>query len=106
MDDTDRTLYATSQSNWPPAASPTVAQAFSDVDNPFMFQGRPHFAINIAASDTQGKLMLNDHRASLNDPVIRRWVTRNPLCYNRTLVSTIVIQPTIILRFRLVRRMR
>ncbi len=47
-----------------------------------MFQGRPHFAIDTAASATAGKLMLNDHRARFADPVIGRWVTRDPLPRN------------------------
>ena len=83
MDNTDRTLYATSRSNWPPAASPTVAQAFSDMDNPFMFQGRPHFAIDSRLTATEAKLMLNDRRARFNDPVLGRWVTRDPILVNR-----------------------
>jgi len=80
VDLTDRTLYMSKDNNWPPQSSSTVvAQAFSDVGNPFMFQGRPHFAIDTAASDTSGKLMLNDHRARFNDPVTGRWVTRDPV---------------------------
>jgi len=87
VDLTDRTLYMSKDNNWPPQSSSTVvAQAFSDVGNPFMHQGRPHFAIDTAASDTEGKLMLNDHRARFNDPVTGRWVTRDPLDYNRVLV--------------------
>ena len=44
--------------------SPTVKQAFSDVDNPFMFQGRPHFAFDTEANAETATLMLNDHRRS------------------------------------------
>jgi len=87
VDATDRTLYVTKDNNWPPqSTSTTVAQAFSDVDNPFMFQGRPHFAFDTQSTDTAGKLMLNDHRARMNDPVTGRWTTRDPLGYNSSCV--------------------
>ncbi len=79
VDATDSSAYNAKKTVF--ASSPTVSQAFSDVDNPFMFQGRPHFAIDTAASATTGKLMLNDHRARFADPVIGRWVTRDPLFY-------------------------
>ena len=64
--------------------SPTVKQAFSDVDNPFMFQGRPHFAYDTEASATEGVLMLSDHRARDTDVVTGTWTTRDPLHYNGT----------------------
>jgi len=80
VDATDSTLFSAKQTAW--GASPTVAQAFSDVGNPYMFQGVPHFAIDTAASATSGKYMLNHHRARFSDPVIGRWVTRDPLEYS------------------------
>ena len=55
--------------------------SFSYLGNPFGFQGRPHFPIDTQADATEGELMLNDHRARMNDPVIGRWVTRHPLSY-------------------------
>jgi RHS repeat-associated protein len=61
--------------------SVTVSQAFSDVGNPYMFQGVPHFALDTAASATSGKLMLNHHRARFEDVAIGRWVTRDPRGY-------------------------
>jgi len=86
VDSTDRTLYLAKDDNWPPQpAAPTVAQAFSDVDNPFMFQGRPHFAFDTQSTDTEGKLMLNDHRARFAGLVMGRWATRDPLSYNLNL---------------------
>jgi len=86
VDLTDRTLYMSKDNNWPPQSTSTVvAQAFSDAGNPFMHQGRPHFAIDTAASDTEGKLMINDHRARFNDPVTGRWVTRDPLGFQDSL---------------------
>lgn len=87
MDTTDNTRYAIKDNNWPPqSTSLTVAQAFSDVGNPFMFQGRPHFALDTAADATEGKLMLNDHRARFNDPVTGRWMSRDLLYYNRVVI--------------------
>ncbi|KKL09866.1 hypothetical protein LCGC14_2561590, partial [marine sediment metagenome] len=79
----DRFIYDIKDNNWPPAASPTVSQAFSDVGNPFMFQGRPHFAIDTAADaeHDEVQLLLNDHRLRMNDPVIGRWLTRDPIGY-------------------------
>jgi len=103
VDLTDRTLYMSKDNNWPPQSSSTVvAQAFSDVGNPFMFQGRPHFALDTAASDTEGKLMLNDHRARFNDPITGRWVTRDPLGYNSFLLS--VLSPGDILSWQAILR--
>ncbi|HWM29735.1 MAG TPA: hypothetical protein VNQ14_14845, partial [Woeseiaceae bacterium] len=83
VDSADQTLYNAKDFLWPLPSSdqPTVAQAFSDVGNPYMFQGVPHFAIDTAASATSGKYMLNHHRARFADPVIGRWVTRDPLFY-------------------------
>ncbi len=81
VDATDSSEYNAKKTVF--ASSPTVSQAFSDVDNPYMFQGRPHFAIDTAANATAGKLMLNDHRARFADPGIGRWVTRDPLAYNQ-----------------------
>ena len=61
VDDADQTIYNAKDDNWPPTAAkgPTVDQAFSDVGNPHMFQGRPHFAIDTAAAATEAVLMLN-----------------------------------------------
>ncbi|MCG8405489.1 MAG: hypothetical protein MI923_09860, partial [Phycisphaerales bacterium] len=77
----DNSPYGTALTTWV-EATPAVSQAFSDVGNPFMFQGRPHMAIDTAASVTVGNLMLNDHRARFNDPVIGRWMNKDPLYYN------------------------
>jgi hypothetical protein len=60
---------------------PTVAQAFSDFGNWYMFQGVPHLALDTQAADTSGKLMLNHHRARYADPVTGRWASRDPLVY-------------------------
>jgi len=62
------------------AAGPTVAQAFSDVGNPFMFQGRPNFPIDTALSATSAKNWLNDFRNRFADPT-GRWLTRDPIGY-------------------------
>ena len=77
---TDNGLFGTAATTWT-ETSPTVAQAFSDVFNPYMFQGRPHFAIDTALSATVGKLMVNDHRNRFSDPITGRWLTRDPLEY-------------------------
>jgi RHS repeat-associated protein len=61
--------------------SVTVSQAFSDVGNPYMFQGVPHFALDTSASATSGKLMLNHHRARFEDVATGRWMTRDPEGY-------------------------
>jgi hypothetical protein len=79
---TDFTQLNAKRQNWYPATSPTVAQAFSDVDNPYMFQGVPHFALDTPADATQAVLPLNHHRARFSDPVTGRWATRDPLFYN------------------------
>ncbi|MCG8408139.1 MAG: hypothetical protein MI923_23315, partial [Phycisphaerales bacterium] len=89
VNNNDITPFTTAFNTWT-ESSPTVSQAFSDVDNSFMFQGRPHFALDTDASATSGELMLNDHRARFNDPVIGRWLKRDPLEYNqRTLSSSV-----------------
>ncbi|MCG8404253.1 MAG: hypothetical protein MI923_03550, partial [Phycisphaerales bacterium] len=82
VNNNDNSLFTTALNTWV-ESSPTVSQAFSDVGNPFMFQGRPHFALDTDASATEGELMLNDHRARFNDPAIGRWVTRDPKYYAR-----------------------
>ncbi len=83
VDSDDLTAYAAKKFVWPNPSwnQPTVSQAFSDVGNPYMFQGVPHFAIDTEASATSGKYMLNHHRARFADPVTGRWVTRDPLLY-------------------------
>ena len=88
VDANDQTAYDTKVGVWPPPTfgGLTVKQAFSDAGNPFMFQGRPHFALDTGASATVGKLMINDHRARMNDPVTGRWITRDPLLYNSVLL--------------------
>ncbi len=83
VDATDETLYLAKYGDWSGFNPPvTVAQAFSDVGNPFMFQGVPHFALDTAAAATSGKLLLNHHRARFADPVTGRWTTRDPLSYS------------------------
>ena len=104
VDQTDDNLRKTAAYGWYPSRNPVVAQAldmscrgsgspgdpasrsdatcqgqaFSDVSNPFGFQGRVHFAIDTLATATDGKLMLVDHRLRMNDPVTGRWTTRDP----------------------------
>jgi len=46
-DSSDSAPWATKEAIWD-ETTPTVAQAFSDVGNPFMFQGVLHFAIDTA----------------------------------------------------------
>jgi len=46
-DSSDSAPWATKEAVWD-EATPTVAQAFSDVGNPLMFQGVAHFAIDTA----------------------------------------------------------
>ena len=65
---------------WNSTTAPTVAQAFSDVGNPFMFQGRPNFPIDTALSATSAKNWLNDFRNRFADPT-GRWLTRDPIGY-------------------------
>lgn len=82
VDANDETLYDNKYSDWSGAGPPVdPRQAFSDKGNPFMFQGIPHFALDTASSATEGKLMLNHHRARFADPVTGRWTTRDPLLY-------------------------
>ncbi|GMU26356.1 MAG: hypothetical protein AMXMBFR16_12610 [Candidatus Uhrbacteria bacterium] len=86
VDANDETAYDLKYSDWSGAGPPVdPRQAFSDVDNPFMFQGIPHFALDTSSSATEGKLMLNHHRARFADPVTGRWVTRDPLHHYRKL---------------------
>jgi len=81
VDSADQTLYDAKQPNWTGEGfdGPTVAQAFSDVDNPYMFQGVTHFALDTAADATEDKLSLNHHRARFADCPTGRWITRDPL---------------------------
>ena len=81
VDSADGTALVTKKGNWYPDASPTVAQAFSDVGNPFGWQGRVHFAFDTIASATDGQLMLVDHRLRFHDPFTGRWLTRDPIGY-------------------------
>jgi hypothetical protein len=81
------TLFDAKRPTWDPVSidfGPTVAQAFSDIDNPYLFQGVPHFALDTAANDTGGNLMLNHHRARYADPVAGRWASRDPMYYCRS----------------------
>ncbi len=82
VDEDDWDLFLVKYPTWQISAAPTVAQAFSDVGNPFMFQGRVHFALDTEADATEGELLLNDHRNRFSDVVTGRWVTRDPLVYN------------------------
>jgi hypothetical protein len=102
VDANDETLYDAKYSDWS-GAGPSVdpRQAFSDKGNPFMFQGIPHFALDTATSATEGKLMLNHHRARFADPVTGRWISRDPLYYNaharaRTTHRTLHLVPSTI----------
>jgi len=79
VDATDSSLFTAEQAAWFPAVSPTVAQAYSDVGNPYLFQGVPHFALDTPASATAAVLPLNQHRMRFNDPVTGRWTTRDPI---------------------------
>jgi len=82
VDSNDQTLYDNKYSDWSGAGPPVdPRQAFSDQGNPFMFQGIPHFALDTESSATEGKLMLNHHRARFADPVTGRWTTRDPAGY-------------------------
>lgn len=81
-DSGDSTPWAAKEAIWD-ELTPTVAQAYSDIDNPFMFQGTRHFAIDTGWSDTTAKLPLNHHRARFAGPCEGRWVTRDPLLYQR-----------------------
>lgn len=83
VDAGDETAYDAKYSDWS-GVSPTVdpRQAFSAKGNPYMFQGIPHFALDTSSAATEGKLMLNHHRARFADPVTGRWTMRDPLYYN------------------------
>ena len=81
FDGSDASLLTTKKGNWHPEAGPTVAQAFSDFDNPFGWQGRVHFAFDTAAAAEDGKLMFVDHRLRLTDVATGRWLTRDPIGY-------------------------
>ncbi|MCZ6698170.1 MAG: hypothetical protein O7D94_04485 [Planctomycetota bacterium] len=60
----DNSLFNTAKSTWN-ETSPTVTRAFSDVDNPYMFQGRPHFAIDTGATAESRVHLLNEQRARI-----------------------------------------
>jgi YD repeat-containing protein len=83
VDSGDQTLYDAKEPDWASAldATAVVEQAFSDADNPFMFQGVPHFAIDTASNSTEDKLSLNHHRARFADCPTGRWVTRDSIDY-------------------------
>ena len=87
VDSNDQTLYDAKQPDWASSidATAVVAQAFSDADNPYMFQGVPHFALDTAANATEDKLSLNHHRARFADCPTGRWCTKDPIHYNTTL---------------------
>lgn len=89
VDANDQTLYDAKQPDWASAldATAVVAQAFSDADNPFMFQGVPHFAIETQSNATEDKLSLNHHRARFTDCPTGRWTTRDPLFYDKSGLS-------------------
>jgi len=103
IDANDQTAFDNKVTVWPPPTfgAPNVKWAFSVVGNPFMFQGRPHFALDTAADATEGKLMVNDHRARPEDVATGRWNTRDPLFYNRKSLS-----PSLLYHRRLVERLR
>jgi hypothetical protein len=94
VDAADETAYDLKYSDWS-GVSPSVdpRQAFSDKGNPFMFQGIPHFALDTASSATEGKLMLNHHRARFADPVTGRWISRDPLFYDPNYLILRVLPP-------------
>lgn len=75
VDSTDQTLFDNKKAQWDPLEEnfPTVAQAFSDVRNPYLFQGVPHFAFDTNTNAGTEVLSLNHHRARFADPVIGRW---------------------------------
>jgi hypothetical protein len=87
VDSNDQTLFDAKDDDWGANPTVTVAQAFSDVGNPYMFQGVPHFALDTAAAATSGKLMLNHHRARFEDVAVGRWVTRDPVGYNEPIAK-------------------
>jgi len=86
VDTDDQTLFDAKSPTWSGIPQVTVAQAFSDVGNPFMFQGRVHFALDTEEDATEGELLLNDHRARMTDCPTGRWNTKDPLGYNRLIL--------------------
>jgi hypothetical protein len=96
VDGADETAYHNKKPTWSSVMSaPTVSQAFSDFDNPYMFQGVPHFALDTAANATseQLNLALNHHRARFVDVQVGRWTTRDPLDYNEFIKSESISVP-------------
>jgi hypothetical protein len=97
VDGDDETAYHNKKPTWSSVMSaPTVSQAFSDFDNPYAFQGVPHFAIDTAANATaeQLNLALNHHRARFADAQVGRWTTRDPLYHNRVVIMHSGVQPS------------
>jgi YD repeat-containing protein len=95
VDGADETAYHNKKPTWSSVMSaPTVSQAFSDFDNPYMFQGVPHFALDTAANATaeQLNLALNHHRARFVDVQRGRWTTKDPLYYNPNLPQRIALK--------------
>jgi YD repeat-containing protein len=89
VDGADETAYHNKKPTWSSVMSaPTVSQAFSDFDNPYAFQGVPHFALDTSANATseQLNLALNHHRARFVDVQVGRWTTRDPLHYAKRLM--------------------
>ncbi len=86
VDADDETLYDAKLPDWDSGSTPTVAQAFSDVGNWYMFQGVPHLALDTAADATEDKLSLNHHRARYEQCPEGRWTTRDPLYYLKSLL--------------------
>jgi RHS repeat-associated protein len=80
VDGDDQDAYDALASTW--GAYPTVAQAFSGVGNPFAFQGRPHFALDTAGDAQTATVQLLDHRNRFMDPILGRWLTRDPIGYD------------------------
>jgi hypothetical protein len=92
VDGADETAYHNKKPTWSSVMSaPTVSQAFSDFDNPYAFQGVPHFALDTAANATaeQLNLALNHHRTIWVNVVQRSTLNRCPSQYNRTLATPI-----------------
>jgi hypothetical protein len=90
VDGDDVTAYHAKKPTWSSVMSaPTVSQAFSDFDNPYMFQGVPHFALDTAANATseQLNLALNHHRARFADAQTGRWQSSDPSQINHWLLS-------------------
>jgi hypothetical protein len=86
VDGADETAYHNKKPTWSSVMSaPTVSQAFSDFDNPYMFQGVPHFAIDTAANATseQLNLALNHHRANIANAPTGQRIARHTPSYNQ-----------------------